>query len=151
MYREWSDLTRETTALSKVRDQLQAAAAEVNNIVFAGNINTDRRGDERYGCRCLMLAHNTAVADSGMRYLETRVMYRSHGQHVREDGEARGQESVLDHICVTKDLEATVSVLSDATTDHIPVVACVSVDKVAPTTKSIERRSFKALERPALL
>jgi hypothetical protein len=32
----------------------------------------------------------------------------------------RGHESVLDHICVTKDLEATVSVLSNATTDHSP-------------------------------
>jgi hypothetical protein len=58
---------------------------------------------------------------------------------------------VLDHICMTKDLEATVSVLSDATTDHYPVIASVSVDNVAPTTKSIERRSFKVLERPALL
>jgi hypothetical protein len=70
---------------------------------------------------------------------------------VREDGEARGHESVLDHICVTKDLEATVNVLSDATTDHSPVVASVLVDRVAPSTKSIERRNFKALERPALL
>jgi hypothetical protein len=125
----------------------------VDNIVFAGNINlnTARRGDMRYGCRCLMLGHDTAVADSGMRYLETGVTYRSHCQHVREDGEARGHESFLEHICMTKDLEATVSLLSDATTDHFPVVASVSVDRVAPTTKSIERRSFKALERPALL
>jgi hypothetical protein len=52
---------------------------------------------------------------------------------------------------MTKDLEATVSVLSNATTDHYPVIASVSVDNVAPTTKSIERRSFKVLERPALL
>jgi hypothetical protein len=70
---------------------------------------------------------------------------------VREDGEARGHESVLDHICVTKDLEATLSVLSNATTDHFPVVASVSVDKVALTTKSIERRSFKVLQQPVLL
>jgi hypothetical protein len=70
---------------------------------------------------------------------------------VREDGEARGHESVLDHICMTKDLEATVSVLSDAATEHSPVVASVLVNRVAPTTKSIKRRNFKALERPALL
>jgi hypothetical protein len=70
---------------------------------------------------------------------------------VREDGEVRGHESVLDHICVTRDMEATVRVLSDATTDHSPVVTSVSVNRVAPTTKSINRRNFKALERPALL
>jgi hypothetical protein len=52
---------------------------------------------------------------------------------------------------VTKDLEATVSVLSNATTDHYPVVAAVTVNRVAPTTKSMERRNFKALQRPALL
>jgi hypothetical protein len=52
---------------------------------------------------------------------------------------------------VTKDLEATVSVLSDATTDHSPVIASVLVNRVSPTTKSIERRNYKALKRPALL
>jgi hypothetical protein len=77
MYREWSDLAQEMTALFKVREQLQVAAAEVDNIVFAGNINLDtaRRGDVRYGRMCLMLAHDNAVADSGMRYLETGVTY----------------------------------------------------------------------------
>jgi hypothetical protein len=46
-------------ALSKVREQLQAAAAEEDNVVFAGNIHlvTARRYDVRYGHRCLMLAH----------------------------------------------------------------------------------------------
>jgi hypothetical protein len=141
------------TALSKVRDQLQVAAAEVDNVIFAGDINLDtaRRSKVRYGRRCLMLVHDNAVAESNMRYLETGVTYRSHGQHVREDGEVKGHESVLHHICITRDMEATVRVLSDATTDHSPVVASVSVKRVAPTTKSINRRNFKALERPALL
>jgi hypothetical protein len=98
-----------------------------------------------------MLVHNKAVADSNMRYLETGVTFRSHGQQVREDGEVRGPESVLNHICVTRDMEATVRVLSDATTDHSVIVASVLVNRVAPTTKSINRRNFKALERPALL
>jgi hypothetical protein len=77
LYREWSDLARETVALSKVREQLEAAAAEVDNVVFAGNINLDtaRRYEVRYLRRCLMLAHDSAVADSNMRYLETGVMY----------------------------------------------------------------------------
>jgi hypothetical protein len=59
LYREWSDLARESTALSRVRDQLQAAAAEVDNIIFAGDINLDtaRRSDMRYGRRCL--THNS--------------------------------------------------------------------------------------------
>jgi hypothetical protein len=70
---------------------------------------------------------------------------------VSEEGEVRGHKLVLDHICVTKDLEATMSVLSNATTDHSPIIASVSVNKVAPTTKSINRRNFKVLEQPALL
>jgi hypothetical protein len=70
MHREWSDLAWETTALSRVREQLQAAAAEEDNIVFAGNINlnTARRGNVRYGRRCLKRAHDTAVSESNMRY-----------------------------------------------------------------------------------
>jgi hypothetical protein len=139
--------------LSRVRDQLQAAAAEVDNIILAGdiNLNTARRCDVSYGQRCLMLAHDNAVAEANMRNLETGVTYCSHGQHKREDGEVRGHESVLSHICVTKDLKAKASVLSNATTDHSPVVAAVTVNRVAPTTRSMERRNLKALERPAVL
>jgi hypothetical protein len=86
-----------------------------------------------------------------MRYLTTGVTYRSHGLHKREDGEARVHESVLNHVCVTRDLEATVAVLTDSTTNHFPVIASIKVNKVAPTLKTMERRNFKALEMPALL
>jgi hypothetical protein len=153
LYREWSDLPREYTALTMIKDQLQAAASKVDNIVFAGDVNLDtaRRCNMRYGLRCLMLAHNNAIAEANMRDLTTGVTYRSHGIHKREDGEARGHESVLDHVCVTKDLEATVRVLADLTTDHSPVVAAVKVNRVTPTPKTLKRRNFKALELLALL
>jgi hypothetical protein len=70
---------------------------------------------------------------------------------VKEDGNAREHESILDHICVSKDLVATVNVLSNTTTDHFPLLASVSVNKVTPSTRSIERRNFKQLNPPALL
>jgi hypothetical protein len=153
LYREWSDLPQEYAALTRIKDQIQAAASEVDNIVFAGDVNLDtaRRGDKRYGQRCLLLAHDNAIAEANMRYLTTGFAYRSHGLHKREDGEARGQASVLNHVCVTKDLEATVSVLTDSTTDHFPVVAAIKVNRVTPTQKTLKRRNFKALERPALI
>jgi hypothetical protein len=71
MYREWSDLAWESTALSKVRDQLQAEATEVDNVIFAGDINLDtaRRSDVRYSRRCLIVVHDNAVVESNMRYL----------------------------------------------------------------------------------
>jgi hypothetical protein len=70
---------------------LQAASAEVDNVVLAGDVNLDtaRRFNVRYRRRCLMLAHNNAVANANMRYFEMGIMYRSHGRHVREDREAR--------------------------------------------------------------
>jgi exonuclease III len=51
LYREWSDLPREYTALTRIKDQLQAAASKVDNIVLAGDVNLDtaRRCDMRYG------------------------------------------------------------------------------------------------------
>jgi hypothetical protein len=152
-HREWFDLPREYTSLARVKDQLQAAASKVDNIIFAGDVNLDtaRRCDMTYGRRCLLLAHNNAIAEANMRFLTTGGTYRSHGQHKREDGEVRGHESVLDHVCMTKDLEATVSVLAYATTDHSPVVASVKVNGLAPTTKSMKRRNFIAMERLALL
>jgi hypothetical protein len=96
----------ETTALSKIREQLQAASAETDNIVLARDVNLDtaRRLDARYRRRCLMLAHNTAVAEANIRYMETGIRYRYHGRHVREDGKAREDKSTLDHMCVSKDL-----------------------------------------------
>jgi hypothetical protein len=44
-----------------------------------------------------------------------------------------------------------VSVLADSTTDHSPVVAAIKVNRVTPTPKTLKRRNFKPLERPALL
>jgi hypothetical protein len=153
LYRKWWDLSLETTALSKVREQLQTASAKVDNVVLEGdvNLNTARRYDVRYRRRCLMLAHDSTVADANMRYLKRGITFRSHGLHVREDGEAREQESILDHICVSKDLVAAVNVLTDTTTDQFPLLASVLVNKVALSTKSIEHRNFKQLDPPALL
>jgi hypothetical protein len=58
------------SALSKVREQLQAASEEVDNVVLAGDVNLDtaRRFDVRYRRRCLMLAYDNVVADTNMRY-----------------------------------------------------------------------------------
>jgi hypothetical protein len=136
-----------------VKAQMEAAAAEVDNIIFAGDINLDaaRGADKKYGQSCLLLAHVNVMAEANMRYLTTGVTYRSHGRHEREEGEARAHKSVLDHIYVARDLEATVAVLSNSTTDHYPLVAAVKVNKVTPTLKIMKRRNFKGLERPALL
>jgi hypothetical protein len=153
LYREWSDLPQEYAASTMVKTQIEAAAAEVKNIIFAGDINLDaaRGADKKYGRRCLLLAHDNVMAEANMRYLTTGVTYRSHGRHEREEGEVRAHASVLDHIYVARVLEATVSVLSDSTTDHYPVVAAVKVNKVTPTLKIMKPRNFKGLERPALL
>jgi hypothetical protein len=148
LYREWSDLPQEYAALNRVKDQIEAAADEVDNIIFAGdiNLNAAKGTDKKFGRRCLLLVHDNVIAEANMRYLTTGVMYRSHGRHKRQDGEARAHESVLNHIYVTRDLEATVAVLDD-----FPVVAAVKINKVAPTLKIMKRRNFKALERRALL
>jgi hypothetical protein len=153
LYREWLDLSQEYAASTMVKTQIEAAAAEVENIIFAGDINLDaaRGADKKYGRRCLLLAHDNVMAEANMRYLTTGVTYRSHGRHEREEGEARAHKSVLDHIYVVRDLKATVAVLSNSTTDHYPVVAAVKVNKVTPTLKIMKRRNFKGLERPALL
>jgi hypothetical protein len=153
LYREWSDLPQEYAASTMVKTQIEAAAAEVENIISAGDINLDaaRGADTKYGQRCLLLAHDNVMAEANMRYLTTGVTYRSHGRHEREEGEARAHESFLDHVYVVRDLEATVAVLSDSTTDHYPLVAAVKVNKVTPSLKIMKRRNFKGLERPALL
>jgi hypothetical protein len=119
IYREWSDLPQEYAASTMVKAQMAAAAAEVDNIIFAGDINLDaaKGADKNYRQRCLLLAHDNVMAEANLRYLTTGVTYRSHGRHEREEGEARAHESVLDHIYVARDLEATVAVLSDLTTD----------------------------------
>jgi hypothetical protein len=59
--------------LARVKDQLQAAASKVDNIIFAGDVNLDtaKRCNMRYGRRCLMLAPNNAIAEANMRYSRT--------------------------------------------------------------------------------
>jgi endonuclease/exonuclease/phosphatase family metal-dependent hydrolase len=136
-----------------VKAQIEAAATEVKNIIFAGdiNLNAARGADQKYVRRCLLLTHDNVMAEANMRYLTTGVTYRSHGGQEREEGEARAHQSVLDHIYVARDLEATLAVLSNWTTDHYPVVAAVKIIKVTPTLKIMKQRNFKGLERPLLL
>jgi hypothetical protein len=66
LYREWSDLPQEYAALTRIKDQIQAAASEVDNIVFAGDVNLDtaRRLHKKYGRRCLLLAHDNVLAEA---------------------------------------------------------------------------------------
>jgi hypothetical protein len=54
-------------------------------------------------------------------------------------------------MCVSKDLVATINMLTDTTTDHLPLLASVMIDKLPPSNKSIKRRNFKKLSPPALL
>jgi hypothetical protein len=138
--------------LDKVREQLQATSAETDNVILTGDVNLDtsRRLDMRYRRRCLMLAYDTAVAEVNMRYLETGIKYRSHGLHVRDNGKAREHESVLNHMCVTKDLVTTVNVLNDSTMDHYPLLASVMIKMLPPANKSIVRRNFKKVTSSAL-
>jgi hypothetical protein len=77
------DLVLETIAFGKVKEQLQAASAETDNVILTGdmNLDTSRRLDMRYRRKCLMLAHDNAVAEANMRYLEKGITYRSHGLH----------------------------------------------------------------------
>jgi hypothetical protein len=133
-------------------EQLQAASAETDNIVLAGDVNLDtaRRLNVRYRRRCLMLAHNTAVAEANMRYLETGITYRSHGRHVRKDGKAREYESILNHMCVSKDLMATINVINNNTTNHYLLLASVMIDMLPPANKSIKQRNFKKVLSSAL-
>jgi hypothetical protein len=136
--------------------QGQGAAAggfsKTDNVILTGdvNLNTSRRLDMRYRRRCLMLAHDAAVAEANMRYLELGIRYRSHGLHVRDDGKARKHESVLDYKCVSKDLVATVNILNDGTTDHYPLLASMMIDMSPPANKSIFQKNFKKVTSSAL-
>jgi hypothetical protein len=156
LYREWSDLVLETTALSKVREQLQVASAETDNVVLAGDVNLDkdRRLNVRYRRRCFMLTHDTGEAEAKMRYLEMGITYRSHNRHVREDGKERQYESILDHMCGSKDLVATINLLNDSTMDHFLLLASVMIDMLPrPTSPSSEgtlRRSRPLLSTERL-
>jgi hypothetical protein len=130
----------------------QAASAESDNVIFKGDVNLDtsRRLDMRYMRRCLMLAHNNAIPAADMRYLETGITYRSHGLHLRDNGEAREHESVLNHMCVSKELVATINVLNNTTTDHYPLLASVMIDMLSPANRSTVRRHFKKVTAFAL-
>jgi hypothetical protein len=96
------DLGLETFALGKVKDQLQAASSESDNVILTGDVNLDmsRHLDMRYRRRCLMLAHDTVIAAADMRYLETGITYRSQGLHVQDDSEGREHKSRSSTSCV---------------------------------------------------
>jgi hypothetical protein len=150
LYREWLDLALETTALSQVREQLQAASAEVDNVVLAGdvNLNTARRYDVRYS----LVPHARPRQCGGGRQ---RVGRRQHevlgdGHHIQvprpaREGRRRSEGARVHprpHLCVKGPCGHRKRAHRH---HHRPLLASVLVDKLTPSNKSIEHRNFKKL------
>jgi hypothetical protein len=67
----------------------------------------------------------------------------------KSPGKAREHESVLDHICVSKELVATISVLNNTTTDHYLLLTSVRIDMASPSSRPIDQMNFKKVTQSA--
>lgn len=57
---------------------------------------------------------------------------------------------MLDPMCISKELKATITVLGNNTTDHYPLLASVMIDLACPSNRPIDRRNFKKVTPSAL-
>jgi hypothetical protein len=111
-----------------------------------GNINLDahRALDPKYGRRNLLTSWWPSTEAAGLEYIATSHTFRSHG---RFGIDADHRRSCLDH-CYTAGVQATAKVLSNASTDHPPVVLTVKPERVlseAVPITTLFRRNFMSI------
>jgi hypothetical protein len=125
-----------------------AASSLTRHVTVLGDFNLDlhRSMDSGYGPRPLLLALHNAAKASGLRHLVTAATYRLHGLYPSDKGTPAPRCLCIDHVYVTEDLAASVLVLPDATTDHQPVLAEITVDaEESAGLETINRHKTKDL------
>lgn len=149
VYRPWSGLKQERLELEGLIGQIEAGSLDCKKVIILGDFNLDslRVNDPSYGRAAMLDRLHEAVALAGLESHPTGPTWRSHGLF---NGTHR--TSCIDH-AYTAGVEAKVEVLSDATTDHRPLLVRLTEPGLDPRHQSrvaILRRNVKAMNRTDL-
>jgi hypothetical protein len=129
VYRPWrrGDMAAETAELSVLREQIERAGSNHSRIVLSGDFNIDltKKDDPKYRCKTLMEDLGSSVANAGLVCHKTPHTWSSYGLFGKEAQEKSCRSSTIDHV-YTAGINADVKVLSDATTDHRPLVTSIA-------------------------
>jgi hypothetical protein len=120
-------------------------------VIILGDFNLDmaKTRDSGYTHKTLLGSYLGAINDCALEYHPTGTTYRSHALHMQPDSNLGHHHSCLDHP-LTAGAVATVTLLDDASTDHMPLlVSLASKSRRTPTSK-LFRRNFGALTSAAL-
>ena len=150
IYRQFSHkgergLACQREQIKTLLDQVEELAA-AGNLVILGDFNLDhsRASDKNYDRKQVLQDWQEGLATSSLTYHPTTDTWHSYGTF-GEDNRA----SAIDHVYTSNELanDVSVSVLPDAITDHLPVLALLSTHSVRkPSTQPLEvitRRDFK--------
>lgn len=160
-YRQWTSSAQsgalkfgrkfERDQLEVIVAQMRAAAAESRAVVVLGDFNLDtlRAHDDGYNGLPLLSRLLDESSAAGLVRVSTPPTWESHGCFVGADGVSRHRSSCIDHV-YSVGVAVTVSVLTDRTTDHRPVLAVVEGREAAAALEPIERRNFKKIRRQGL-
>ena len=126
VYRPWVGLAAERVQLDCLLSQAATISSTHKRIILLGDFNLDptRLNNSDYGRAALARTLTDSLANAGYFLHPTSPTWYSHGQY---NGKRR--TSTID-LVFTAGLDASVSVLPDATTDHRPVKCVVAASLV---------------------
>ena len=146
VYRPWKGVSAEADDLHSIIEQVKVASNACKAVVVLGdfNLDTTRKEDPQYSRRQLLSLWLDGIADAGLQQALTGPTWTSYGTFGTEK-----RTSTIDHIYFTG-LELQAHTLDDATTDHRPLLAMISIQQRTQPLKTIHRRNFKAVRRQSL-
>ncbi len=147
IYRPWTGTAQEGEHLAEYIKQLSKATQKYKHVLVCGDFNLDqnRREDTSYNRRKLLQVLVDGTDEAGLHYHPTPSTWQSHGKF---DG--KHKVSCIDHV-YSYGFSVSVSVLSDATTDHRPVLAAIDMSPNRGDQQLQERRNFSKIGRNELM
>ena len=148
VYRTWSTPSTERADLMDLLDGIRLATEKCKSVLLLGDFNLDvtRSNDPTYNRRVLLRELQGAMTSVGLVHHPTGATWTSYGLF---NGNRRS--SCLDLVFTSSSVRANVSVLTDATTDHRPVLVTIPLSsRTQPGLKLLSRRNLKAIRREAL-
>ncbi len=154
VYRQWGTATTEREGLATLHEHAAAVAGSYSRAVLLGDLNLDvsRGSDATYYRHSMLRGHLDKLDDLGFHFVcPSSPTYYSHGHFDDGSGTVSQRCSTLDHVYALGGGSVTATTIPYSATDHLPVLAILSVQQPRLGTKKLTRRNYAALHKEDLI
>ena len=154
VYRQWGSSIKEKEEIAILHEHATAVAGAHARATILGDLNLDvsRRGDTGYYRLTMLEDHLDKLEDLGFHFKGPHThTYHSHGHFGDDSGTTSQRRSTLDHVYALGNNGVTTSTIHYAATDHLPVLATISLLPPKMRVTEVTARNHAALDARDLI